>query len=174
MKKNNMRFPGDSLFVYTDGVPEATNANNEFFGSEGNDKQLTIDATDDNLMKVLAFVDDHLEAVECPPKAKMQIDVAVEEIFVNIAHYAYAPEVGPATIQVELEQDPKSVFITFLDRGTPFDPLAEPDPDVTLPAEERQIGGLGIYMVKKSMDDVRYEYRDGQNILTLVKELGKK
>ena len=101
----------------------------------------------------------------------MQIDVAVEEIFVNIAHYAYAPEVGSTTVQVETASEPRRVTITFMDRGVPYDPLAKPDPDVTFSAEERQIGGLGIYMVKMSMDDVRYEYRDGQNVLTIEKAL---
>ena len=101
----------------------------------------------------------------------MQVDVAVEELFVNIAHYAYAPDTGSATIRVAPRQDPKGVAITFVDRGVPYDPLAKEDPDVTLSAEERQIGGLGIYMVKKSMDDMQYEYRDGQNVLTIVKNL---
>ena len=101
----------------------------------------------------------------------MQIDVAVEEIFVNIANYAYNPDIGSAGITVETQEDPLSVVITFTDGGVPYDPLKKPDPDVTLPAEERQIGGLGIYMVKKSMDDISYDYKDGKNILTLKKNL---
>ena len=100
-------------------------------------------------------------------KAQMQIDIAVEEIFVNIARYAYAPGEGYAVIGVLAE--PGRAEITFADNGMPYDPLAREDPDVSLSAEEREIGGLGIYMVKKTMDVMRYEYSDGQNLLTLVK-----
>ena len=212
-------YPGDRLFVYTDGVPEATNAKNEMFGAERmlaalnrdpdaspeellhtvrkeidafvgdapqfdditmmsfcyngapRAKELKLEAADENLARVLAFVDGELEALECPQQTQMKIDVAVEEIFVNIAHYAYKPETGLALIRIETQSDPKRVKITFRDWGVPYDPLAKPDPDVTLSAEERQIGGLGIYMVKKSMDDMKYEYVDGQNVLTLVKNL---
>lgn len=133
--------------------------------------ELTIEAMVSNLEKVLAFVDAELEKLDCPMKAQIQIDVAVEELFVNIANYAYAPEIGTATVQFEAAPNSGTVEITFLDRGIPYDPLAKPDPNVTLSAEERQIGGLGIYMAKKSMDDMRYEYRDGQNILTIIKKL---
>lgn len=134
-------------------------------------RELTVEAKLDHLDEVLAFVDSSLEEMECPIKAQMQIDVAVEEVFVNIASYAYTPETGSATLQIKTEQDPPAVAITFIDSGVPFDPLLKPDPDVTLPAEERQIGGLGIYMVKKSMDDMRYVYEGGQNILTILKKL---
>lgn len=137
-------------------------------------KELVIDALTDNLPQVLAFVDGELEAADCPMKIQMQIDIAVEEIFVNIAHYAYSPEVGTATVRVEVMGEPPAVDITFIDGGVPYDPLAKADPDVTLSAEERQIGGLGIFMVKKSMDDVKYEYLDGHNILTLKKGLVSK
>ena len=133
--------------------------------------ELTIEATVENLPQVMGFLEQHLEGVDCPLKAQMQITVAAEEIYVNIAHYAYAPKTGEATVRLEITDDPAAASITFIDRGVPFDPLAKPDPDVSLSAEERSIGGLGIYMVKKSMDDVRYEYRDGQNVLTLVKKL---
>ncbi|MBO6229611.1 MAG: ATP-binding protein [Ruminiclostridium sp.] len=132
-------------------------------------KELIIDALTENLDAVIAFVTEQLETVDCPMKAQMQIEVAVEELFVNIAHYAYAPNTGSATIRTEITAD--TAEITFIDSGVPYDPLAKPDPDVTLSAKERQIGGLGIYMVKKSMDDMRYEYREGQNILTIVKKL---
>ena len=133
--------------------------------------KITIEAKVDNLNEVLAFVDEKLEANDCPMKVQMQIDVAVEEIFVNIASYAYNPEIGPATISCEVSEDPLEVTISFMDSGVPYDPLAKEDPDVTLSAEERQIGGLGIYMVKKSMDNVSYEYKDGQNIFTIKKSL---
>ena len=132
---------------------------------------MTIEAKVDNLNEVLAFVDEKLEENDCPMKVQMQIDVAVEEIFVNIASYAYNPEIGAATICCEVSGDPLVVTISFMDSGVPYDPLAKEDPDVTLSAEERQIGGLGIYMVKKSMDNVSYEYKDGQNIFTIKKSL---
>ncbi len=131
--------------------------------------ELTILASGENLEQVLAFVDAELEKMGSPPKAQMQIDVAVEELFVNIAHYAYAPETGSATIRVQPDEEKHSIAITFIDSGIPYNPLAKPDPDVTLSAEERQIGGLGIFMVKKSMDGMRYEYRNGQNVLTIEK-----
>ena len=134
-------------------------------------KELTINATVENIETVTAFVDEQLETLGCPVKAQMQIDIAIDELFGNIAHYAYRPGVGPATVRVEVVQDPLAVVITFIDQGVPYDPLAKEDPDVTLSAEEREIGGLGIYMVKKTMDAISYEYKDGKNILTLKKRL---
>ena len=134
-------------------------------------KELELTATTENLNAVLAFVDEELEAVGCSMRSQMQIDIAVEEIFVNIANYAYNPEVGSATIRVEVQPEPLAVMLTFVDQGVPYDPLAKADPDVSLSAEERQIGGLGIFMVKKTMDDVQYRYENGKNILTLKKTL---
>ena len=132
--------------------------------------ELTIEATVENLPQLMAFLEQQLEAAGATPKGKMQISVAAEEIFVNIAHYAYAPDTGETTVRLELSDEPAAT-ITFIDRGIPFDPLKKADPDVTLAAEDREIGGLGIYMTKKTMDDVRYEYKNGQNRLTLVKKL---
>lgn len=132
-------------------------------------KKLSVDARVDVLDDVLAFVDSVLEENDCPMKVSMQIDVAVEEVFVNIASYAYSDGTGKADISIEVEDDPKKIVIEFSDNGMPFDPLAKEDPDVTLSAEERQIGGLGIYMVKRSMDDVKYRYENGCNILTISK-----
>lgn len=134
-------------------------------------KEITLDAKLGNLDEVLAFVDSRLEELECPVKAQMQIDVAVEEIFVNIASYAYEGQPGSATIRMEVRQNPKSAEITFLDRGIPYNPVEKEDPDVSLPIEKRRIGGLGIYMVKKSMDEMLYERRDGYNILTIIKKI---
>lgn len=134
-------------------------------------EKLDILAKTENLDTVIDFVNKHLEGVECPMKIQMQIDVAVEEIFVNIANYAYGTGEGPATVRINVDNQNKIVDITFIDNGVPYDPLAKEDPDITLSAQERQIGGLGIFMVKKSMDDVTYEYRDGHNILTLKKGL---
>ncbi len=133
--------------------------------------ELVIEAKIENLDEVIGFIEEHLERTECPMKPRMQITMAAEEVFVNIAHYAYAPEIGNATVRVEVTGEPVSVVITFIDRGVPYDPLAKDDPDVTLSAEERTIGGLGIFLVKNTMDDVNYEYKDGQNILSLKKNL---
>lgn len=133
--------------------------------------ELTIAATVENIQAVTDFVNVHLEALSCPPRAQMQIELAIDELFGNIAHYAYSPEVGSATVRVEVVQQPLAVIITFIDKGVPFDPLAAKDPDITLSAEERPIGGLGIYMIKKSMDEISYEYKNGQNILTIKKQI---
>ena len=222
--------PGSKLFLYTDGVPEATDIEYRMFGTDrllkvlnesadaspeqtlldvrkavdifiegaeqfddltmlcleyrgqrdsGMEEQtmslpimsseLEIDALTENLAKVQAFVDEHLEAAGCPLKTQMQIGIAVEEIFINIASYAYAPGTGKAIIRTEVTKDPSSVIITFIDQGIPYNPLAKTDPDVTLSADERDIGGLGIFMAKQIMDDEHYEYKDGQNIFTLTK-----
>ncbi len=129
------------------------------------------DARLDSLSEVLSFVDGILEEAGCPMKTQMRLDVAVEEIYVNIAHYAYAPATGPALIRMEITGDPASAVITFIDQGMPYNPLEKPDPDVTLAAKDRPIGGLGIFMVKKSMDSMEYAWKDGQNILTIRKAL---
>ena len=133
--------------------------------------ELTVAATIENIETVTNFVNEQLEALNCSMKAQMQIDIAIDELFGNIAHYAYNPEIGQATVRVDVMEDPLSVVITFIDNGVPYDPLAKADPDTTQSAEEREIGGLGIYMVKKSMDEVTYEYRDCQNILTIKKKI---
>ena len=211
--------PGDALFVYSDGVPEATSASDELFGNErmlqvlnanrelqpedllpvmhreietfvgeapqfdditmllleykGSEdikvEELEIEAKLENLNRVLAFLDEHLERRGCSMKTQTQLDIAVEEVFVNIASYAYGTDTGRAVIQLRETHNPEGVSVTFIDEGIPYDPLAKPDPDVTLSAAERPIGGLGIYMVKKSMDDIIYEYRDNRNKLTLMK-----
>ena len=134
-------------------------------------KELTLAATVENIETVTVFVNAQLEMLDCPIKAQMQIDIAIDELFGNIAHYAYTPEVGNATVRVEVSDEPLAVIITFIDNGIPYDPLAKDDPDITLSAEKREIGGLGIYMVKKSMDEITYEYKDGQNILTIKKNI---
>ena len=134
-------------------------------------KELTVEAKTTNIEAVTDFVNEQLEALDCPMKAQMQIDIAIDELFGNIAHYAYNTDVGEATVRVEVIEDPLAVVITFIDNGVPYDPLAKADPDTTLSAEEREIGGLGIYMVKKSMDDITYEYKNGQNFLKIKKNL---
>ena len=208
--------PGDKLFLYTDGLPEATDSENnmyemermlaalnetrraepkailenmwasvdEFVGSApqfddltmlclerkdgaGRMKTLTVDAKIENLDQVTAFVDEILESADCPMKTQMQIDLSVEEMFVNIAHYAYKDKVGDAQIHVNLTED--GVTITMTDAGIPYDPLARADPDTTLSAQDRQIGGLGVFLVKKNMDEVAYRRENGRNVLTMRK-----
>ncbi len=153
-----------------------------------NKNHFKIEAVVGNLGEVLLAVDKQLVAEHCPPKIKIQIDIAVEELFVNIAHYAYAPDTGDAEILVETmdscpvpiehrkedsdeDDDATWVKVTLSDSGKPFNPLQKEDPDVTLPANERRIGGLGIFMVKKSMDYMFYEYKDGKNNISICKKL---
>lgn len=135
-------------------------------------KELTVDAAVENIEVVTDFVNEELEKLDCPLKARRQIDVAIDELFGNIARYAYSPDVGKATVRFSVEEDPLEVTITFIDNGIPFNPLEKSNPDTHLSAEERPIGGLGIFLVKKSMDMVEYEYKNGQNILKIKKNIG--
>jgi sigma-B regulation protein RsbU (phosphoserine phosphatase) len=226
--KKNMKYtnyemvmkPGSKLFVYTDGVPEATDDKGNLFGMErtleavnmaaGSSaevilskvdsevrkfvggaeqfddltmmcveykgarppaKEITVEAKVESLEAVMAFVDGELESLDCPALAKGQINVAVDEIFGNIAHYAYGEGTGEATISLEVSPDKSEVSITFTDSGLPFNPLEAKKPDVTLKAKERKKGGLGIYLVKKTMNDVTYEFKEGKNNLTIRKVL---
>lgn len=134
-------------------------------------KEMTIEATLESIPVVTDFVNDELEEFGCPLRARFQIDVAIDELLGNIAQYAYDPETGPATVRVEVEDEPLSVVITFIDHGKPYDPLAKEDPDTTLSVEDRDIGGLGIFVVKQTMDEITYEYKNGQNILRIKKNI---
>mgnify|MGYP000121496398 CR=1 FL=1 len=134
-------------------------------------KSITEEAKIENIAVITDFVNSILEANGCSAKVQMEIDIAIDELFGNIAHYAYNPETGPATVRVEVTEAPISVIVTFIDHGVPYDPLKKDDPDITLSAEERDIGGLGIFMVKKTMDEITYEYKDGQNILRIRKDI---
>ncbi len=134
-------------------------------------EELRLQASDETLYTVLGAIEKQLDANECPEVVKSLMLVAVEEIFVNIAHYAYGGEAGEAVVNLDIKQDPRCCTVEFMDRGIPYNPLEKADPDITLSAEERDIGGLGIYMVKQSMDQVEYRYENGCNILTLVKNL---
>ena len=130
-------------------------------------RSLVTEARVDNLHEVLGFVSDYLEVLDCPPKIRMQMDIAVEELFVNIAHYAYPDGTGKAEIRLRSSQDPKTVEIELRDSGIPYDPTKNEDPDVTLAAEDRDIGGLGVFMVRQYTDGFTYRYENGQNILTI-------
>jgi len=215
-------YPGDRLFLYTDGVPEATNADNKLYGEDRllsfMNQNATIEATaflpalkanidefvgeapqfDDITMlmfdykpkqggvqminktfpakvealsDVLGFVDETLESYECPMKTQMTVCVAIEEVFVNVANYAYGEGEGDMTLGIGFDAESREITFRMTDKGTPFDPLKKPDPDITLPAEDREIGGLGIFITKKTMDTVTYAYENGENILTMIKKI---
>ena len=213
---------GDRLFLYTDGVPEATNAESELYGEdrllnfmnqntvapatellpalkadidafvgeapqfdditmlmfdykpqEGGARMTskTFPAKTDALSEVLGFVEETLENYECSMKNQTAICVAIEEVFVNVASYAYGEGSGDVTLDIGFDEANRDVTFRLIDQGVPFDPLKKPDPDITLAIEERQVGGLGIFIVKKTMDTVHYAYEDGKNILTMIKKI---
>lgn len=129
-------------------------------------KEIYLDAVTDNLDVVLDFVNTELKAHGCDMKVQTQISIAIEEIFVNITNYAYKPEIGGVTIRVAVGDE---IIIEFEDKGIPYNPLEAMDPDIHKSAEEREIGGLGIFMVKKIMDSIEYRNVDNKNILTIRK-----
>lgn len=133
-------------------------------------KELTLDATIQNILVVTKFVNDELEKMNCPEETMAEIDIAIDEVFGNIASYAYSEGVGKVTVCLEVEEDNIAV-ITFIDSGKEYNPLEREDPNIMLSAQEREIGGLGIYIVKQSMDDVSYEYKDGNNILKIKRRM---
>ena len=131
--------------------------------------ELNVAAAVEKLNDVIAFLEEIMEKHDVPMKVCLQMQVAVEEIFVNIAHYSYPSGAGPVRIEADIPVGGGSITIRFIDQGVPYDPLQKKDPDITLSADDRPIGGLGIFMVKKSMNDVTYEYKDNSNILTIRK-----
>ena len=118
-------------------------------------KEITVDALVENMNMVTEFVDDILDEMNCPMKSKIQIDIVMDEILGNICHYAYKDSVGKVTVRAESQNTPKAIHLTFIDNGVPYNPLEAEDPDITLSAEERNIGGLGIYLVKKNFTSAR-------------------
>ena len=212
--------PGDVVYLYTDGVTEATNADMSLFGEQrlldalnsrefesaetickfikaevdsfvGDAPQfddITMlalkytgtppapsitfeEATLSDIPAATEFAEAEMEKLGCPLKTVYQFNVAIDEIFSNIVKYGYAEKPGPVTLKFIEKDDPHRLYVRFEDEGMPYNPLTKEDPDVTLSAEERGIGGLGIYMVKKTMDDMRYKYENGKNILTIMKKL---
>ena len=201
------------LFIYTDGVVEATNENDELFGAErtievlnrvkdkstkeildsvqecvdefvgnapqfddltmlcieynGAKTEITFDATLENVTKAVEFVSRKAQLLPLGVKDEYQLEVAVDEIVSNVARYAYGDKAGTVTVKTESDSD--GLTITVIDSGMPYNPLEKEDPDTTLSADERGIGGYGIFLVKKVMDDISYEYTDGQNILKMRK-----
>ena len=215
-------YPGDRLFLYTDGVPEATNADNKLYGEDrlvdfmnrnsalaadallpglkanidefvgdapqfdditmlmldyksykGGERMTnkTFKASTDALSDVLGFVDEMLEKYDCPMKIQTAVCVAIEEVFVNVARYAYGDGEGDVKFGIGYNEAERTVTFRMADKGVPFDPLKKPDPDITLSAEDREIGGLGIFITKKTMNSVEYAYEDGENILTMTKKI---
>lgn len=133
-------------------------------------RELKIDAEIDNLERVQEYVNQALERAGFGLKQIMQISLAVEEIFCNIANYAYKPDKGEARIYCEVKKDnPDRMVIEFIDEGTPYNPLDREDPDIKLSLEERQVGGLGIFLTKKLMDSMEYRHEGTKNILIVTK-----
>ena len=135
----------------------------------GTGREVTLPAKVESITAVTAFLEQELDAIGCPVKEKMQICVAADEIVTNIAMYAYTPGSGELTVRFAFDEEHRTAEITFTDEGIPFDPLQKEDPDVTLSADKRQIGGLGIFLVKKTMDGMAYRREGGKNILTIRK-----
>ena len=135
-------------------------------------QEITVNTSADQVRQVTELADLQLAETGCSARVKMQIDIAIDEIFSNIARYAYQQETGSVTVRIDTLDDPSRILLTFIDNGIPYNPLTKEMPDTTsLPARKRPIGGLGLFMVKKTMDSVTYSFENGQNILTILKNL---
>ena len=134
-------------------------------------RELLIEAKVENLPAVNEFVASLLEPFNCPVKVQLQLDLVVEEIFVNIASYAYGDSVGKALLRGRTYENPQSLELSFIDEGIPYNPLQREAPDPDTPLMDRELGGWGIFLVKKNVDNISYEYKDGKNILTIRKNI---
>ncbi|MBQ7639243.1 MAG: ATP-binding protein [Clostridia bacterium] len=132
-------------------------------------KTLTVEAKKENLDCVISFITGFFEEHGCSMKTVMQAQLCAEEVFVNIVSYAYGKEGG--SVEISLSENEGSAEIVFADSGVPYDPIKKEDPDLTLSADKRRIGGLGIFLVKKNMDKVSYAYENGKNVLTMLKRI---
>ncbi len=211
---------GDIIYLYTDGVTEATNAENILYGNDRLLEKLNSEEWADmedlckniksdvdgfvgdasqfdditmlafryigtpppptihfdkvklaDIAEITEFTEKELEKAECSAKTVIQVNVAIDEICSNIINHGYPDEKGPLTVSVIIREETGQLYIRFTDEGIPYNPLTKDDPDITLSAEERSIGGLGIYMVKKTMDEIKYKYENNCNILTIRKEI---
>ena len=133
--------------------------------------KLTVPAKIENLQKVMDFLGDQLDSIDYVMKARLQLELSIEEAYVNIVNYAYESEEGEVLICCNVGESPLKVTMQFIDYGKPYNPLENEDPDLSLNVEEKEIGGLGIFLIKKNVDDISYEYCDGKNILTIQKKL---
>ena len=135
-------------------------------------REMTVNATPEQIEQVVDFVNEQLDTLGCSDEVRIDVDVTVDELLGNIVQYAYGPQAGTVTVCVDVEMDPPSAVIPLLDSGVPFNPLAEERPNTTsLPAKERPLGGLGLFLVKELMDELTYCYRDDHNVLTVIKAL---
>lgn len=132
-------------------------------------KEITVPATMENIRTVTDFINEELEKYQIPEMVRVQIDVAIDEIFGNIVRYAYGEREGQVTVRTGIDGERPTASITFIDDGRPYDPRTAPEPDITLEARLRPIGGLGLFMVRKIMDQLDYKYTDGKNVLTIRK-----
>ena len=137
----------------------------------GTGNSITLPAAVENIGKITAFVEGKLEELDCPLKKTMEISVAVDEVIANVSMYAYTPGTGDITVRFGFDEESRTVSVTFIDSGVAFDPLQKEDQDVTLSAEERKIGGLGIFLVKKTMDEVTYQRDGDKNVLCIRKKI---
>ena len=131
----------------------------------------TFPAKTEALSDVLGFVEQMLDSFECPIKIQVALCVAIEEVFVNVAHYAYGEGEGNMSLGIGFDEESRAITFRMTDKGIPFDPLKKPDPDISLSADEREIGGLGIFIAKKTMDSISYSHENGENILTMLKKI---
>lgn len=134
-------------------------------------KKLQVAQVIENLHKITEFVSADLKDRGCSPTVIRKISVVIDEVFGNIVFHGDRRGDGTVTVLEEFEENPPAIALTFIDQNAPFDPLGKADPNTRLPAGKRRIGGLGIFMVKRTVDQIDYEYKDGSNILKIKKYL---